>query len=342
MYTRIQALLNNAYLTYPLYPFSLIYGGAVRLWLFTYKIGIKKAQVLGVPVISVGNIVAGGTGKTGCVIYLTSLLRKMGKRVCVLTRGYGGRVSGIVAPSVNPLDWGDEALLLRKHLPKTPILTGKDRVRTGLDAIEKFNPDLLILDDGFQYLRLSRDLNILLVDAANPWGGRNFPPCGLLREPLSSISRADIIMMTRVDQANGLDPLRAKLNRLNPEASILTAMYKPLWLEHHITKERMKLESLEGLRIVVFSGIGNPVSFERKLETLGAVIVKSFRFLDHHIYSAKELGHLLKQYNCCPLIATEKDGVKLPGDFPCLILKVKMVIVEGEELIEQSIRSILE
>lgn len=311
----------------------------MELWVLAYQTGVKKKEVLRAPVISVGNIVAGGTGKTGFVIYLARFLQKTGRRVCVLTRGYGGRRGGIVSSS-NLLDWGDEALLLRTHLPETPILTGRDRVKTGRLAMERFNSDLFILDDGFQYLRLSRDLNILLIDATNPFGGNNFPPCGLLREPLTGVSRADVIVLTRVDQADGLNSLRAKMKKLNPEAPLLAATYKPLWLEDRTTQERRDLKSLEGRKIVMFSSIGNSISFERELEALGAVILRSYRFADHHVYSKKELEDLRSQSFSCPLITTEKDGVKLPRDFPCSILKVEMVVVEGEEIIEQSVRSI--
>lgn len=313
----------------------------MRLWSFAYETGIKKSEILGVPVISVGNIVAGGTGKTSFVIYIVELLKKMGKRGCVLMRGYRGRLFGIVPPTIDSLDWGDEVLLLRKKLPETPILTGKNRIKTGLLAIKKFHPDLLILDDGFQYLRLNRDLDILLIDQTDPFSGNKFPPCGFLREPLSSISRADLIVLTRVDLAGNLSFTTAKLRRLNPKANILMAVYKPLWLEHHATKVRMELETLKDRRIVVFSGIGNPASFERELERLGAVIIRSFRFPDHHPYRKKELECLLNHSGSYPLVATEKDSVKLPEDFPCLILKAEMVVVEGEELIRESIRSII-
>ncbi len=320
----------------------MLYEGGVRLWLLSYKIGVKKGEFLSVPVISVGNIVAGGTGKTGFVMYLVPFLEKMGKKVCVLTRGYGGKRKGAVPAFPGALDWGDEISLLRKHLPKTPIITGKDRIRTGRFAMEKFDADLFLLDDGFQYLKLNRDLDILLIDATNPFGDRRFLPCGFLREPVASVSRADIIVITRVNQTDKLASLRAELSSLNPIAPILTSKYELLGLENHATKERMDLELLEGKEVVAFSSIGNPVSFERELEALGAVVVKSFRFPDHYVCSEKELEGLLDECGSRLPVTTEKDGVKLPGDFPCLILKVEMVITEGREIMEQSLKSVLD
>jgi tetraacyldisaccharide 4'-kinase len=337
----VPELLRNTYLTYPLYPFSLLYGGVVRLWILAYQTGVKKKESLSSPVISVGNIVAGGTGKTGFVLYLARFLEKLGKRVCVLTRGYGGRRRGIVSSSNLP-EWGDEALLLRAGLPDTPILTGKDRVKTGKLALERFDSDVFILDDGFQYLRLNRDLNILLIDATDPFGGKRFPPCGLLREPLSSVCRADVIIFTRVDQVDGARELRRRMAKLNPNAPLLSAVYKPLWLEEQRTQERMSLEALKGREIVAFSSIGNPMSFERQLESLGALIIRRLRFPDHHLYNRRELGYLRAQSRSYPLLTTEKDSVKLSRDFPCSILKVEMVILEGREVVERRVQSVLD
>jgi len=312
----------------------------VRLWILAYQTGVRRKEFLGAPVISVGNVVAGGTGKTEFVLYLARFLETLGRRVCVLTRGYGGRRRGIVSSS--KLHWGDEALLLRARLPETPILTGKDRVKTGELAIERFNSDVFILDDGFQYLRLNRDLNILLIDATNPFGGNRFPPCGLLREPLSSLSRADVIVFTRVDQVDGMRALRRKVERLNPDAPLVSAAYKPLWLEDHRTQERRSLETLKGREIIVFSSIGNPVSFERQLESLGASLIRNLRFPDHHFYNRKELGYLRAQSRSYPLVTTEKDGMKLGPDFPCSMLKVEMVVLEGREILERRVQSIFD
>jgi len=342
MHTGLFLKAPNSIFTYPLYPVSLAYGLAARLWILSYRTGLRGRHSLEVPVISVGNIVAGGTGKTGFVIYLISLLREMGKGACVLTRGYGGSARGIVPAATDSLDWGDEVLLMRRHVGETPIVTGKDRVRTGMLAIARFHPDLLVLDDGFQYLKLRRDIDMLLIDATNPFGGQRFPPCGLLREPLSSVSRANMIVVTRVDQANGLKRLIAKLRRLNPRAGLVQALYKPLCLEDHVTKKVVGLEALRGKRVIAFCSIGNPLSFRKALRELGAVVVKSYIFSDHHLYRDGDLKALLRHRDSCSLVTTEKDAVKLPRDFPCLVLKVEMAVVSGEETVREYLRAVVQ
>jgi tetraacyldisaccharide 4'-kinase len=307
----------------------------------SYRAGIKKTEVLGIPVISVGNIVAGGTGKTGFVMYLVSTLQELRKSACVLTRGYRGREHGVVNASADPMVWGDEALLLARQLPNTPVVTGKDRVRAGRLAMDEFSPDVVVLDDGFQYLRLQRNLDILLVDATDPFGGNHFPPCGFLREPLSSISRADMIVLTRTRHVGELGQLKERLVRLNPRAPLLEATYEPLGLRDHATGERSDLEIIQGRKVVAFSSIGNPRSFESELELLGAVVVKRLRFTDHYLYRSADLEYLGVQSETHTLITTEKDAVKLPPDFCCRILEVKMVVTEGEDVIEERVRAIL-
>jgi len=321
MHTGLFLKAPNSIFTYPLYPVSLAYGLAARLWILSYRTGLRGRHSLEVPVISVGNIVAGGTGKTGFVIYLISLLRPA---------------------ATDSLDWGDEVLLMRRHIGETPIVTGKDRVRTGMLAIARFHPDLLVLDDGFQYLKLRRDIDMLLIDATNPFGGQRFPPCGLLREPLSSVSRANMIVVTRVDQANGLKRLIAKLRRLNPRAGLVQALYKPLCLEDHVTKKVVGLEALRGKRVIAFCSIGNPLSFRKALRELGAVVVKSYIFSDHHLYRDGDLKALLRHRDSCSLVTTEKDAVKLPRDFPCLVLKVEMAVVSGEETVREYLRAVVQ
>jgi tetraacyldisaccharide 4'-kinase len=319
----------------------LLYGGVVRLWVASYTIGIKKTEGLEVPVISVGNIVAGGTGKTGFVICLVSILQGLKKKACVLTRGYGGRRHGVVNTPGDLMDWGDEAVLLARQLPATPVITGRDRLKTGRLALDKFNPDVVVLDDGFQYLRLQRNLNILLVDATDPFGGKHFPPCGLLREPLSNVSRADMIVLTRTNQIGEIGPLKRKLERLNPQAPLIRATYEPLSLRDHVTGEKSGLEILKEKEVVAFSSIGNPGSFEKELELCGAVVVRSFRFPDHYLYDSADLEYLRAQSETRTLTTTQKDAVKLPLDFSCKVLEVRMVITEGEEVLERCVRAIL-
>src|SRR5688572_29730312 len=194
-------------------PLSVLYGAVTRTRLSLYRRGTFQSTKLDRPVISVGNITTGGTGKTPIVEWIARTLATAGKKVSILTRGYGRDnpdrlvvVSDGKTVMATPSEAGDEPFLLATNLVgASAVISSADRVAAGNEAIKSFNSDCFILDDGFQHLRVERDLNIVTIDATNPWGGGHLLPYGRLREPLSGLSRADVIVMTRTDQANNID-----------------------------------------------------------------------------------------------------------------------------------------
>ena len=292
---------------------SLLYAVLLRARAAGYRLGILRSYRLPVPVISVGNITLGGTGKTPTVAWIADYLMKRGKRVAVLTRGYGGTLEGevrIVSDGstlfLSPEEAGDEPCLLARKLPGLMVVIGADRYRAGLLALEALKPDLFILDDGFQHLRLERDLNILLLDAANPFSNGYTLPAGFLREQAGACERADLVVYTRCAESG-------KPN-LFPR--------KPgLWTSHTLNGlvpleggERTGLESLKGARVTAFSGIADPGAFFDLLESCGVRLIATVAFPDHARYGEEEIAAICRLKDASRstiLLTTEKDAVKL-------------------------------
>jgi len=338
---------------------SLFYFLAIKIRWFIYKYGLMRQFKLPGTVISVGNITWGGTGKTPAVIMTVKLLRQIGKKATVLSRGYRRKrkhkkndilvVSDGETVISSFREAGDEPFLLAKNLPGVPIIVGKNRVRNGKYALEKFASEVLVLDDGFQYWRLKKDLEILTIDSLKPYGNGYLIPRGQLREPISHLSRGEIFLLTRTDlvSRNVLDRLITELHSLNPEAIILETIHQPKCLEGLLSGETKGLNFIENKKVVAFSSIGNPYSFERTLENLSAKIVKIFPFPDHYYYSQRDLLEI--EASCrnglekgeAILVTTEKDGVQLkrivsPETEGILreiwVLKVELEISGREEL----------
>ncbi len=320
----------------PLVPLYFL-GWGLRTSL--YRRGFIPQKKLRARVISVGNITLGGSGKTPFVLYLAQRLKKKGHRPAVLSRGYGrkGKEPLLVerAEGKTPRDMGDEPYLLSRY--GIPVLVGKDRFSSGVLAQSKgFSP--LILDDGFQYLNLYRDVEILIIDSSNPFGNGLLLPAGPLREPLSEVGRADLIILNRADQARGLEALKGRLRKLNPRAPLFEAYYLPQSL--HLlgeTKER-PLTELEGRRVFALSALGNPGPFETSLVNLRAVLVGRKRFLDHHFYKKGEVERLEREARGKGaewVVTTEKDEVKLsaflPFRLPILSLQMKLIIKQERD-----------
>jgi tetraacyldisaccharide 4'-kinase len=291
------------------HPYAVI----LRLRAAAYRLGLLRSYRLPCPVISVGNITLGGTGKTPMVARLAAQLIARGRRVAVLSRGYGGSANGeIVIVSdgkqilVPPERSGDEPYLLAQLVPGLMVVIGADRHAAGLLALEELKPDLFILDDGFQHLRLERDLNILLLDAAQPFANGYTLPAGFLREPVSAARRADLVVYTRSSQPG--------VPQLFPE--------KPsVWTSHSITGllplsggERSGFEVLQGARVAAFSGIAAPGSFFDLLEGEGVQLTATVSFPDHTAYGEEEIAAIcrLKEASRAEfLVTTAKDAVKL-------------------------------
>jgi len=274
----------------------------VRNRLYDWQwLAVTRARI---PVISVGNLTAGGTGKTPCVEYLARFFRQRGHRVTILSRGYGTKNGP-----------NDEALVLEENMVKVPHLQGADRVALAAEAIELLQAELLILDDGFQHRRLARDFDIVLIDASDPWGLGHLLPRGLLRETKRGLRRADAIIITRSDLANDIHGLHSEIRRrLRAEIPIVHSFHRPLeWKRHG----GMSCEpTLFAKRVAgAFCGLGNPASFRKTLEGLGIEIADWRTFADHHVYSSTDIQDLRRWAETLPkdalVLTTQKDAVKL-------------------------------
>ncbi|MBR2215901.1 MAG: tetraacyldisaccharide 4'-kinase [Selenomonadaceae bacterium] len=349
-----------------LFVFSLIYSQLVNFKLAGYKFNLLKKRELDCFVISLGNITVGGTGKTPTAQRLARSIRDMGYRVVILNRGYRakwhGKV-GIVSDGdklhMDAAEAGDEAFMLAKHLPNVPVLIGAERAQTGQYAIEHFGAEVAILDDGYQHWQLKRDMDILLIDAVNVFGNEYILPRGTLREPMSHIKRADVCLLTKVDQAaNGSrEYIRDKVRRYNDHALIVESIHQPRcfipladWYVD-IAGDGIDVSEIKGKRIMAVSAIGNPASFEQTLNDLGVVIIESLRYPDHHDYTLKEMTDILQQavaQGAEAIVITEKDAVKIPAEvvtatwqIPVYVICVEVTFQGGREEFHELLESSL-
>jgi tetraacyldisaccharide 4'-kinase len=327
-------------LFFPPYLLSLLYGGAIRSRVFLYTSGLLKPKRLPCPVISVGNITVGGTGKTPLVMALARRLMERGIPVAILSRGYKGkgRSRALVSDGHRILlsleESGDEPFLMAGSLKGIPILVGKDRFVNGRTAIQQFGVHALLLDDGYQHLQLYRDLNILLIDSNIGFGDRHLLPRGLLREPLSYLRRADLILLTKVEHPEECRRLEEKLREIHPSSPIFHSDYEPIDLIGP-KGEQEDLHSLRGKRGLAISGIANPGYFLSLLKKCGMEIVKEAIFPDHHLYTAEDLTSIEKQGRGVDwFLTTEKDMVKMSkiniGHLPIRALRIGIRIWEEE------------
>jgi len=293
---------------------ALVYTLLQRLRAALYRAGLLNARCLPRPVISVGNITVGGTGKTPVSAYIARLLLAQGLRVAVLSRGYGGSLEGqlrVVSDGSKTLlsaaECGDEPFLLAQTIPGLMVVIGSDRYAAGLLAMERLNPDVFLLDDGFQHLRLQRDLNILLLDYARPFGNGWTLPAGLLREPKSAAGRADLVIQTRCPVA----PHIAEVVADKPHCS---ARHQLRDLIPLTGGEPIPFDVLVGKKTLAFAGIAEPEPFFDELRRRGLDLVATKTFPDHAQYDDARLLEVTELF-CASgadvALTTEKDGVKL-------------------------------
>lgn len=293
-------------------PLSAPYALALRLRGAAYEAGLFRSFQLPKPVVAVGNLTVGGTGKTPMVVYLARWFMERGKRVTVLSRGYGGSMHGkvsIVADGgtirLTPAEAGDEPYLLACSVPGLSLVIGADRYQSGLLALERLNPDIFILDDGFQHQRLRRDLNILLLDCRKPFGNGWTLPAGTLREAPTAVERADLVIFTRCNER----PPPQVTGKPCCSASHRLTVALPL-----AGGEQLPLSALEGLRGLAFAGIAQPASFFESLQGKGLQLAATLVFPDHCKYGEREMTTLCRMKEASRaeyLITTEKDAVKL-------------------------------
>ncbi len=295
-------------------PFSLVYSCIQYLRAGLYRIGILKTNRLPRPVVSIGNITVGGTGKTPVTAFIARLLIQHGYRVVVLSRGYGGSLEGesvVVSDGVTvmlgPHECGDEPYLLASTVAGLMVVIGTDRYAAGQLAMQQLAPDIFLLDDGFQHLRLWRDLNILLLDYYRPFGDGWTLPAGLLREPITATRRADLIIMTRSPEGTSSNASRSGIPTFAASHCLVDAL--PLR-----GGEPVPLPALRGHRFLAFAGIAQPESFFSALRDRGLAIVHTLSFPDHAGYDhtrLEEIAAAMQSSGAEYAITTEKDGVKL-------------------------------
>ena len=302
----------------PLLFLSFFYGFILKKRSFLYTVGLLKKRKLNAKVISVGNLTVGGTGKTPMVISIAEILLRNNKKTAILSRGYKSQEEGRLKIAsdgkeikLNPVSAGDEPYLIAERLKNVPVLICPDRYESGRYAIENFGVDTIILDDGFQNLAVTKDIDILLIDAMNPFGSGNLLPRGILREPLSAIKRADIIIITKADYPENISDIIETVRLYNSHAPIFKAIYKPSVLVNIATDRKEDISILKNKSVAIFSGIANPLSFSYLINNAGAKIVNETIFSDHHSYTKNDIDRTTEVQDADMIITTEKDAVKI-------------------------------
>jgi len=338
MYGRRKSTIVGAFLR----VLSAPYGLAVLLRRILYTARFLPRKKLTQRVISVGNVTLGGTGKTPAVMNIASVLLNHQKRPVVITRGYGRKnESDLVVVSdgkdvlVDAASGGDEPVLIGSRLSGVPVVACSDRYRAARFALPQFNADTVILDDGFQHVRLRRDLDIVLVDAADPFGSGKLFPAGILREPLTALQRAQVVLITGADRSSDLEALKRQISRFT-KARIFTSRPVPTGLVEIMTGETRELSALRGTAALAFAGIARPQAFVDLLQSLGAEIRTALSYADHYAYKKPDLAYIFQRaadVKASMIITTEKDAVRLRTLKPEGIwgLRIELKVVENEE-----------
>ncbi len=300
-------------------PLGAAFGLGVRVRHAAYRHGWFKTRRLNHPVVSVGNLTAGGTGKTPLVAYIARLLLRHDWRPSILTRGYGRSSKDamiLLPPDVgrrpDPREVGDEPALLARTIPEVPLVVCADRFRGGQMAEMQHQVNVHILDDGFQHLALARDVEVLVLDATQPLSDRNLLPAGRQREPLSAIRRAQIVVLTRTDSADPL-PVEELARKIHPVARIFRSQTKLLGWTEALSGENVSMESIRPQKVAAFCALGNPQAFFADLRRWGFDLAAENAFPDHHVYTGGEIDRLAadaRAHGATALLTTQKDAVK--------------------------------
>lgn len=317
---------------------AALYGIGSGVRNYAFDTGVLPQHRLPVPVISVGGLTVGGSGKTPVVRFLAERLVDLGYKPAILSRGYGRkeRQPLVVTPNQTWREVGDEPLSQATALPGVPVLVGPDRVLTGLIATQNLGADILLMDDGFQHRRMVRSIDLVVIDAAHPVGNGRLLPAGPLREPVRSLSRAHAVFLTRTDQTASTESARRLVQQNAPGLPIIETVYCPTRLVRLANAEHIPFDDLNGQRVVTLSGIANPRSFERTLEAIGATVVHSARYPDHHPFTPVDMERvyrLAQEHKAAWIVTTEKDAMRLPTVIlqPHLVrLDIALVLRSGE------------
>ncbi len=309
---------------------SKVYGAGAWMHRSLYENGWKTAQSVNSRVVCIGNLTAGGTGKTTTVLLAATTLAKQGTRVAIVSRGYKRqhKSSGPVILFDNPdADWrlaGDEPFMMSRVLSQyqVPIVIANHRVDAANEALRRFKSQIILLDDGLQHYALKRDANIVLVDAKNPFGNGELLPAGILREPLTGLKRADLVILTHCDQvsARELEEVRDQVRLYNDTVEILESEHRPEYYVDICTTKQVPLKDIKG-PVACFSALGHPETFERTLKDLGLILRQKWRFADHQFYTEENLRTFEATRAGLPLITTFKDFVKFPDNWREILTK---------------------
>lgn len=347
--------LAGALLLAPLRLLALAFGAVVALRGWLYDRGLLPAAAAGAPVVSVGNLAVGGAGKTPVTLAIARRLAARGRAVAVLSRGYGAtrRDARVVADGravlLGAAEGGDEPVLLARRLPGLRVLCGPSRAALAAEAVGRLGADALLLDDGFQHRALARDLDVVVLDAANPLGNGWLMPAGPGREPAAALRRAGLVWLSRVDQA----PPEA-LARWR--AAALTASGRPAVESRHAPVDvvdgalgrSLGLDALRGRRVLLLSGLARPGAFRRTVEGLGGVVVAERRHPDHHRFSAAELDEALAAAAAAGaewVVTTEKDAVRLDparaAEPRLAVVRIEAEVLAGGEALDEALDAAL-
>ena len=357
-------------LTNLLFVISRFYRMAVQFRLWMYDKRVIRNHALGCLVVSIGNLSCGGTGKTPVVEVFARTLSAKGRKVAILSRGYRSKKRSLrekiahifrhrkieTPPKVvsdgknlllNSEYAGDEPYMLASNLRDVAVVVDKDRVKSGIYAINNFQSDIIILDDGFQYLMMKPHINIVLVDASDPFGNGHVLPRGILREPIKNIRRADYIFLTKSDGSHRINHLKRFIRRHTRRAEIIECCHRPQYLVKMGSGDQLPLETLKSTKVAALSAIARPDSFERFLEQFGAELVLKDHFADHHRYTQQEIIDFINQAKAAGaemIVTTEKDAVRIPRldrcDVPLYYLRIQIDILSGQENFDQCISRI--
>ena len=339
---------------------SFIFALVVYVRYALYNWGVIRRYPLGVQVISIGNVTAGGTGKTPVTEIFARTLAAEGRKVAILSRGYRRKeapwwqrmFTQVVEPPLvvsngkhvllDAATGGDEPYMLASNLPGVAVVVDRNRVKAGRYAIKRFGCNTIILDDGFQYQKLKHTTEVLLVDSTNPFGNGNMLPRGILREPARNLKRADIIFLTKC--RGDVSEVKKEIRRYNTKAEIVECNHTPRVLKDVWSREEYPLTWLQGKTTCTLSGIASPKGFENSLRHLGAKVIWCDRYADHHRYEPSEVLYALNRtadMGADALITTEKDAVRFPrfetSPVKCLYLRIAIEILAGGENFKQII-----
>ena len=342
---------------------SYLFLMVVSIRYFLYRTGLLRRYPLGTQVISIGNVTAGGTGKTPVTEIFARTLAAEGRKVAILSRGYRRKEAPwwqrlftqvIEKPLVvsdgrrvllDSATGGDEPYMLASNLPGVAVVVDRNRVKAGRYAFNRLGCDTLILDGGFQYQKLKHSIEVVLVDSTNPFGNGNLLPRGILREPVRNLKRADIIFLTKC--RGDVSAVKEEIRRYNTTAEIVECNHTPKVMKDVWSREEFPLDWLRDKTVCTLSGIASPKGFENSLRHLGAKVVWCERYADHHRYDASEVLYALNRtadMGADALVTTEKDAVRFPrletAPVKCLYLRIAIEILVGGESFTQLINRI--